>query len=288
MSFLLKRLVFFILVCVIFFGILSCGEKKGGVVAQVNKENLTEEDVERVFSQYDTVTIEQKKDYVLRWIDNELIYQEAKRRRFDQNQNLKRDIKDMIKDLVVVNFLQKEFGEKIFASEKEAEEFYQKNKEKFRRETDEVCASQILLAKKEDADSAFKRIKKGEPFSRVANRMSIDFETREKGGDIGCFDRLSVHPQIAEQAFSHKIGEVTKPFQTEWGWHILFIKDKKKKGTEREFELVKAQIFSYLDDQKRKEKVESFLKKLKKKAKIERYGWAGSSSEEIEDTSQKE
>lgn len=287
MSFLLKRLVFFILVCVIFFGILSCGKKRKGVVARVNKDILTEEDVERVFSQYDSVNIEQKKDYVSRWIDNELIYQEAKRRKIDQNQGLKRDIRDMTKDLVVVNFLQKEFGEKIFATEEEAKEFYQKQKEKFRRETEEVCASQILLAKKDDADSAFKRIKKGEPFSKVARGMSIDFETREKGGDMGCFDRLSVHPQIAEQAFSHKIGNVTKPFQTEWGWHILLIKDKKKKGTEREFELVKAQILSYLNDQKRKERIAFFVEELKKKAKIERYGWAGS-FEEIKDTSQKE
>ncbi|KPL04214.1 MAG: hypothetical protein AMJ90_01695 [candidate division Zixibacteria bacterium SM23_73_2] len=287
MSFFLKGKVWVVLIGVFILGISGCEKKERGVVAQVGNQSLTEEDVEYVFSDYDSVTIEQKRDYVNRWIDNELIYQEAKRRGFDQDENLRRNIRNMTKDLIIVDFLQKEISQKIFSSENEAKAFYQKNKNSFVRENDEICASHILLPTKQEADSARDRIGKGEAFAEVAKKMSIDPETRERGGDLGCFDRVSVHPRIAEVAFSHRIGDVTKPFQTDWGWHILLIKDKKKKGSLREFELVKDQIFAYLDDQKRKEKVESFLGELKKKTRIERYSWA-ILDEEIPDTSQKE
>jgi len=284
----LKREVILISIWVILLGILGCGEKRTGVVARVNNQVLTGEELDRFFPEYDTVTFEQKKDFVRRWIDNELIYQEAKRRRFDQNEDLKQSVRDMTKDLVIVNFLQKEIGEKIFSSEREAREFYQKNKGMFKREEDEVCASEMLLPTKEEADSAVKRIRNGESFSKVAAEMSIDLEARETGGDKGCFQRFSsIHPDVAEQAFSHRIGEVTKPFQTEWGWHILFIRDKKKKGTTREFELVKDEILNFLDDQKRNEAVTSFLDELRKKAKIERYGWADF-AEGVEDISQED
>jgi peptidyl-prolyl cis-trans isomerase C len=272
-----KWLFFQITFLVIFSILLSCQKKpEGKIIVKVNQVALTEEQIEEFLpSEYkSSVTLEQKKSFVQKWIENELLYQEARKRKIDQRKELQNRIYTTVKDLVVMELLDKEFGENISATEEEARNFYLQNQDNFKREEEEIRASHIFLKSKTKADSVFQELKKGADFVRLAQQESEDSLTNRQGGDLGFFRRSEIAPFIAEVVFKLKTGEISTPIKSDYGYHILKVTDKKEKGTEKDFNLVKDQILNYLTNQKRDQKVRELVEQLKAKAKIERFDWA--------------
>ena len=80
-------------------------------------------------------------------------------------------------------------------------------------------------------DAAYKKISetydllsKGEKFAEVAERFSEDRSTAVKGGVLPPFGVGKMVKEFEEQAFSlNKLGSFSKPFRTEYGWHILML-----------------------------------------------------------------
>ena len=260
------------------FSILwSCQKNpEGKIIVKVNNSALTEEQIEEFLPpEYkSSVTLEQKKSFIQKWIENELLYQEARQKKIDQKKELQNRILNTIKDLVVMEFLDQEFGESVSATEEEARNFYLQNKDNFKRGEEEVRASHILLKSKTKADSVYQELKKGADFTKLAQQISEDSLTANQGGDLGFFSRSEMAPFIAEVAFKLKIGEVSAPIKSDYGYHILKVTDKKEKGTERDFNLIKDQILDYLSNEKRAQKVRELVEQLLAKAKIERFDWA--------------
>ena len=272
-----KWLFFRITFLAIFSILLGCQKKpEGKIIVKVNQVALTEEQIEEFLPpEYkSSVTLEQKKSFVQKWIENELLYQEARKRKIDQKKELQNRIHTTIKDLVVMELLDKEFGENISATEEEARNFYLQNQDNFKREEEEVRASHIFLKSKTQADSVYQELKKGADFAKLAQQESEDSLTNRQGGDLGFFSRSEIAPFIAEVAFKLKNGEVSAPIKSDYGYHILKVRDKQEKGTLRDFNLVKDQILNYLTNQKRDRKVRELVEQLKAKAKIESFDWA--------------
>ena len=68
---------------------------------------------------------------------------------------------------------------------------------------------------------ARRRIAGGEKFAKVAADVSDDPGTARSGGDLGFFTRGSMDPGIEDAAFSLKLGELSQPLHSMYGWHIL-------------------------------------------------------------------
>lgn len=261
-------------------GSLSCQsfkeEPKGKTLALVNGQKLTEEDIEFELSLAfeDSIPHKAKVEYLNRWIENELLYQEAKRRGLEDNPEVKMRIRQAGKDVMVLSLLKGLITKQTQVSEEEAEKFYEQNKELFRRDREEVRASQILFSTQAQAESAFARIKKGEDFNRLAQELSTDPQAGNSGGDLGYFNLTNMHPVIAKEAFDLQTGMVSTPFRTEMGYHILKVMGRKPKGSLRDFEEVEDRLIVQMIAEKKRETVTNLLEKLKSKAKIERFGWA--------------
>ena len=249
---------------------------EGNLVAKVNKRVLTEEDIQGEIpaESKGQVTLQQKREYVKRWIRNELLYQEAQKSKIDQEKDIKHRMEQIIKDFVVTNFLEREFADSFSVSPEEIKEYYQENKEKFVREEDEVRASHILFKTQEEADLAKTKLVFGADFGRLAAEQSLDPDTKFRGGDLGYFTREMMHPAITEATLELKIGHFSKVIETEWGFHVIKVTDKKKKGSIRELWQVENLIVNILSNQKRKEVVSRYIEKLEGKYEIEKYGWA--------------
>ncbi len=152
-------------------------------------------------------------------------------------------------------------------SEADLRKYYDENKDDFTQ----VCLSHILVKKsKEDADAALARIRNGEDFAAVAKAVSEDPGSAEKGGDLGCnFAGLFVQ-EFADAAVAAPIGVPTEPVQTQFGFHILLVKDR----PQAPFEAVRSQVKTNLNNQSQ-EKFRDFLSKAAQKAKVTvdpRYG----------------
>lgn len=71
------------------------------------------------------------------------------------------------------------------------------------------------------AHEAYSRIQKGEDFGEVATSYSEDTVSAQKGGDLGWLGEGAVDPDFSKRLFALKPGEVSEPFLTAFGFHII-------------------------------------------------------------------
>lgn len=128
---------------------------------------------------------------------------------------------------------------------------------------DEVKASHILVPTEEEARAALKRVRGGEDFAKVAKEVSKD--PGSPGGSLGWFTKDRMVPAFAEVAFKTPKGTISEPVQSQFGWHIIRVEDKRSKEFPP-FEAVKDQIVRFVA--RRAHAVE--IEKLRGAAKIER------------------
>ena len=152
-------------------------------------------------------------------------------------------------------------------SEADLRKYYDENKDQFVQ----VCLSHVLVkSSQEDAEAALARIRGGQDFAAVAKDVSEDETTAPKGGDLGCnFAGLFVE-EFAAAARSAAIGEPTDVVQTQFGFHILLVKDR----PEAPFESVRTQVKTNLNNETQ-QAFATFLSKAAAKAKVTvdpRYG----------------
>jgi peptidyl-prolyl cis-trans isomerase SurA len=82
------------------------------------------------------------------------------------------------------------------------------------------------------AQEIYERILKGEDFTALAQQYSDDKTTSTKGGVLPWFGANRMIPEfIKEVSKLGKIGDVTKPFTSSFGWHVVKLIDKKEIGT---------------------------------------------------------
>lgn len=92
---------------------------------------------------------------------------------------------------------------------------------------DEVRARQIVVRTGEEAEALIEKLKEGADFASLARRYSIDRSTASNGGEIGYFTREMMEPALAAAAFSTPVGSIATPFETEFGWHVLEVEDRR-------------------------------------------------------------
>ncbi|MCJ7812785.1 peptidylprolyl isomerase [bacterium] len=85
----------------------------------------------------------------------------------------------------------------------------------------QIRASHILVASEEDANKVLDQLRLGKNFEELAQQYSIDNVSGAKGGDLGKFGRGDLRPDLENEIFSLKIGEVSRAIKTELGYHII-------------------------------------------------------------------
>lgn len=129
---------------------------------------------------------------------------------------------------------------------------------------DEVRARHILVETEEQVKLLADKISKGEDFAELAKQNSRDPGSKEQGGDLGFFGRGQMVPQFEEAAFKLKAGEVSPPFRSQFGWHIVKVEERRPRAVVP-FEQVKERILAALVHQRAQRIVSS----LREAAKID-------------------
>ena len=141
---------------------------------------------------------------------------------------------------------------------------------------DEVLARHILLSPNEVraeaetqqlAQSVFQRIKKGEDFAELAKQFSEDPGSAREGGELGWASYDKYVAEFSAVAKQLSIDEVSKPFKTQFGWHILQVLERRNE--DRSMEYQHNQIRRLIFNRKYEEEKFNWLRKIREEAFVE-------------------
>ena len=104
-------------------------------------------------------------------------------------------------------------------------------------------------------------------FSEYAQIHSLDTSSAVKGGSLGWIEKQLVVPEFRDIMTKIDIGEISEPFKTKYGWHILYLEDKRMKNISDI--IIKNQAASILKERKVSVSKREWLAKLKDQAYIE-------------------
>lgn len=91
----------------------------------------------------------------------------------------------------------------------------------------QVKASHILVETESDAKNLRERIVSGKIDFATAAKKYSKCPSGESGGDLGFFRKGMMVPEFEKAAFSLPVGEVSQPVETQFGWHLIEVTDKK-------------------------------------------------------------
>lgn len=177
------------------------------------------------------------------------------------------DFETILKEQMIISKLREKITSDITVSDQEVKDYFEKNKEMFELTSPEIRASHILVATEEEANKVLDELKAGADFAELAKKYSLD-SSKENGGDLGFFGEGVMVEEFEKAAFALKIGEISKPVKTDFGYHIIKVTDKR---TELTFDDVKDYIKSNLETTKKDEQFNKNLAEWQKQSKIEKY-----------------
>ena len=178
---------------------------------------------------------------------------------------LKEDLK---KRMMTERLKRQKFGSGVKASDREVREFFTTYKDSLPKATEEFEISHIYLARKvSDAEKNFAKekakqlldsVKSGADFSELAKRNSDDSLSAIQGGSLGYVKKGSFVKPFEEAVIVLQPGEVSELVETQFGYHIIKLIEKKGDGFTSQHILVKFPTFESSDLE-----TISFLKDLK-------------------------
>ena len=111
------------------------------------------------------------------------------------------------------------------------------------------------------------RIESGEEFGELARRYSTDESSANIGGRLNWFPAGQYGPEIQSALDALEPGELSQPFRTGMGWHLVRLEETRE--ADRTQEAMRSQAREMLFQQKAEEEVERFLRQLRAESFVE-------------------
>ncbi|MBI5586720.1 MAG: peptidylprolyl isomerase [Deltaproteobacteria bacterium] len=202
----------------------------------------------------------------------------ARQKGFDKKPDIKGQMELITNNFLAFQYLQREVISKVTVSEKEAKAYYDKNTDLF-KSPEQVKARHILIQVpkdvseedkkklKEKTEGLLKQIQGGEDFAKLAEANSDDPGTKTKGGDLGFFSKGAMVPAFEQAAFALKPGELSGIVESDFGFHIIKV-DEKKDAVVESYESIKDKVKKQALREKQETRVTEFVEKALKDAKV--------------------
>lgn len=90
----------------------------------------------------------------------------------------------------------------------------------------EYNAAHILVRSEEEIEAVVAELEEGRPFAELAREHSID-GSAQAGGELGWFGEGVMIPAFEEAVMALEPGEVSDPVETQFGWHVVQLIDRR-------------------------------------------------------------
>ena len=207
--------------------------KTDAVLMTIGSSKVTVSEFENVYHKNNTkegtMDTQSLNDYVELFVNFKLKVKEAEELGLDTAKSFKEELAGYRKQLAQPYLTDKDVNEKLL-------------KETYDRMQEDIHASHILVkvsdnALPKDTLEAYNkilkiraRILKGEDFNKVASEKGIsdDPSAKDNGGDLGFFTALQMVYPFESAAYSTKVGDVSMPIRTRYGYHIIKVTERRK------------------------------------------------------------
>ncbi|MBR2930878.1 MAG: peptidylprolyl isomerase [Clostridia bacterium] len=194
-------------------------------------------------------------------IGNKLLLQDAKRNLLEGEAAFREELAKL-KENLLISYAGNKVISGVTISDKEVEDYYEENKEKFKGEKT-VNASHILVDSEELAKELIAKIKAGEISFEDAAIEHSSCPSKENGGNLGDFGQGQMVPEFDQAVFSMEVGELSEePVKTQFGYHVIKLNSKEDARIAPLAE-IKDQLKEMLLGEKRRKAYESKINQLK-------------------------
>jgi len=242
--------------------LLSCSNKEEPV-ARVDGTVLTKDELAQVAGySSEILSSGYVKDVVNSWIDQELLYREAMKRKLEKREDIRREIENYRRYILTEHLIQEVVLDGIEIDEDSLLEYYNRNSSLYTAQSDMV---RLVLLNVEDADTArsvYERITSGVPIERFEPFLYLSDST----GNF--FARDELPKEVAKVAFSMEDGELSEPIETDFGYFIVKRISSVSQGTILPFEAVRDDIHYILYSRRSSDRINSFIDSLRREHSI--------------------
>ncbi|MEA2451628.1 MAG: foldase protein PrsA [Actinomycetota bacterium] len=195
-------------------------------------------------------------------------------------------LEQLIADRALEQKLRTEITADLAPTDDEIEVYYNANIEQFL----ETEAQHILVAKSSVAQAvadqlqAAPKAKRAKLFAQLAKRYSTDKTNKDDGGKLGFFKPGDFVPEFEQGADALEIGEISDPVQTEFGFHVIWVTDRR----EAPLETVRDQIITQLSGADEETTWQKWVQSAYRDADVSvnpRFGEFNFTTQQIEDAS---
>jgi peptidyl-prolyl cis-trans isomerase C len=209
------------------------------VVSQVNDELVTDGDLLYILSQHTNgneamamimmaqMSEEEKITFTTQITDALLLSQAALRKGCQFDPAVARKIRwDSIQVLSQAYMRQVSQGWDL--SEKALQAYYEANADAF-VQNEAAHVRHILVDSEAKARTILLQLMSGQDFAELAAKESVDHGSARNGGDLGWVERGQTVPSFEEAAFSLQTGRFGGPVQSDFGWHVLEVLERRER-----------------------------------------------------------
>ncbi len=247
---------------------------QGPVLARVDDQAIRAEDIQAslaLLPEPARIGMLNNKETLRRYVEEyahkEIIYREALKQGVDKDPEVRRQLAAAERSIVTQRMLEKTLADKTRVTDDDMKKYFEAHKDEFTAE-DRWTLAHIQFDSLKAAQDAAARLARGEDFAKLAQALSTDPMSKDKGGLLGTVERSKAPPEFIQALAAMKKGEVSAPIKTQHGYHLVKLVDIQPGGLVA-FEGVREPLRQFLTQEKYRQALDEYLTTLKKNHKVE-------------------
>lgn len=245
-------------------------ESKKPFVARVNDAVLTTEQLrERVGND----SAEAAPQYVAAWIIQEMLYQEAQRRGLADNEELRRQLDDARRQFAIAALLEREVysADTIALSDDTLRQAFEANRESYRLREDVAQISFAIFGEREAANNFRAKLLRGTPWPAALDSVKAELpDAVLRSTARAFFTQATLYPEELWKATrALRKDDVSYTIRTEAGYAVMIVHATKAQGETPDFEFVREEVRSRLLLEKRRERYNTLIARLRSQHNID-------------------
>ncbi|MFW9930054.1 MAG: peptidylprolyl isomerase [Candidatus Thorarchaeota archaeon] len=197
--------------------------KNKSIVAKVGKDKITFKEFEQSFALEPKYAIrtsikKARLSQINYLIEQKYYYLSAAKVGLESDSLIQRRINYIKENEVIKAYINKEFLDRVKISDEKLISALLKMDKK-------IKVQHLFATSKDEIKKIDLRLKSGDSFAKIAKEIFSDENLKYSGGDLGFINFGDLDPALENKIFSMKIGEISDPIESAYGFHILRVTD---------------------------------------------------------------